>query len=120
MHWDTDHISVPSLSKKLQMNFSMSDFELISTIVATLASSYLDIHRGLDSFSFVKFFEKTFVLFEDLLVSRQPVFGPVDGAVVLAVHVLKHRVLERGGTSVGLCLLWFRGEQEDLITCLLN
>ena len=40
------------------MNFSMSDLELISTIVATLASSYLDIHRVLDSFSFDKFFEK--------------------------------------------------------------
>ena len=74
----------------------------------------------MSDFSFVKFFEKTFVLFEDLLVSRQPVLGPVDGAVVLAVHVLKHRVLERGGAGIGLCLLWFRGEQEDSITCLLN
>ena len=35
-------MSVPSLSKKLQINFSMSDLELISTIVATLASSYLN------------------------------------------------------------------------------
>ena len=42
MHCKRDHMSVPSLSKKLQMNFSISDLELISTIVATLASSYLN------------------------------------------------------------------------------
>ena len=42
MHCKRDHMSVPSLSKKLQMNFSMSDFELINTIVATFASSYLN------------------------------------------------------------------------------
>merc|ERR1712110_1023852 len=44
------------------MNFSMSDLELISTIVATLASSYLDIHRVPDSFSIkLLFFSRTYL-----------------------------------------------------------
>ena len=72
MHWDADHISVPSLSKKLQMNFSMSDLELISTIVATLASSYLDIHRVPDSFSFVKVFEKLLFFSRTYLSAGSP------------------------------------------------
>ena len=43
---------------------------------------------------------------EDSLISRQSVLSPVDGAVVLAVHVLEHRVLQGGRTTVCLCLLW--------------
>ena len=45
-------------------------------------------------------------LMTDSLVGRQSVLSPVDGAVVLAIHVLKHRVLQGGRTTVRLCLLW--------------
>ena len=54
------------------MNFSMSDLELISTIVATLASSYLDIHRVLDSFSFFKVFEKLLFFSKTYLSAGSP------------------------------------------------
>ena len=39
------------------------------------------------------------------LVRRQSVLSPVNGSVILAVHVLEHRVLQGGGTRVRLGLL---------------
>ena len=41
------------------------------------------------------------------LVGRQSILSPVDGAVVLPVHVLQHRVLQGGSASIRLCFLGF-------------
>ena len=39
------------------------------------------------------------------LVGRQSILSPVDGAVVLPVHILQHRVLQGGSASIRLCFL---------------
>ena len=86
MHCKRDHMSVPSLSKKLQMNFSISDLELMSTIVATLASSYLntlcDFHHYL-IFVLALYIQK---------LSRWPSF-PFPGATYIAFSKVQNPTL---------------------------